>query len=73
MTNYVNRVGIAGTETTCTECGGSGKAKWEEHEYDCAYCHGTGQAFAQKGKDWGKILEQLLEGPTQEMSGSNGK
>lgn len=65
MTNYVFLVGIAGTEATCTECGGSGKVMSRGKEYSCHSCT-KGQVFAKKGKNWGQILEQLLKGPSQE-------
>ena len=56
MTNYVNVIGITGTEGNCTQCGGSGK----NGERNCYYCNGTGMDFTEKGKDWGKILRQLI-------------
>ncbi|MBP6929569.1 MAG: hypothetical protein KBB77_01400 [Candidatus Moranbacteria bacterium] len=65
MTNYVFLVGITGTETTCTECGGSGKVMSRGKEYSCHSCT-KGQVFAKKGKNWGQILEQMLKGPSQE-------
>lgn len=60
LTNHVGMVGIAGTEHTCPDCGGTGKKKWENGgEYDCYSCK-AGTAFAEKGKNWGAILGQLL-------------
>lgn len=58
MTNYVNLVGIAGTDSLCGECGGTGK----RGQYSCHRCDIPGRVFAKKGKDWGSILEQLLKG-----------
>ena len=59
MTNYVNLVGITGTEGACTKCDGTGKTNREDgSSYDCYHCKG-GVAFAQSGKDWGKILKKL--------------
>lgn len=73
MTNYLQFVGIHGSEGTCPDCHGTGKQGDGETEWKCFDCRGTGRRYLKQGKDWGKILEQLLEGPTQEMSGSNGK
>lgn len=56
MTNYVDMVGITGTECTCDKCNGSGK----DGDYKCYRCDGTGTDFAVKGKDWSEILQQLL-------------
>ncbi len=61
LTNYVSFVGITGTECACEECGGSGKkSRNDGSQYECVYCKGSGQGFSQKGKDWGKILSQVL-------------
>ncbi len=57
LTNHVRMVGITGTECACKECGGSGKT--DGGKYKCYRCV-DGVDFSQKGKDWGKILEQLL-------------
>lgn len=58
MTNYVNLVGITGTDSPCGECRGTGKLG----QYGCHHCDSPGRVFAKKGKDWGEILEQLLKG-----------
>lgn len=59
MTNYVSMVGITGTECTCRKCGGTGKT--DGGKYNCCYCKG-GMDHSQKGKDWGGILKQLIDG-----------
>jgi CheY-like chemotaxis protein len=56
LTNHVRMVGIAGTECACEKCGGTGK----DGEYKCWRCDGTGVDYSGKGKDWGKILEHLV-------------
>lgn len=59
LTNVVPLVGITGTECICVECNGTGKLS---NGYStCWDCHGTGKNFAEKGKNWGYILDQLLE------------
>lgn len=62
MTNYVNLVGITGTDSPCGECRGTGKLG----QYNCHRCDIPGRVFAEKGKNWGMILEQLLKGPSRE-------
>lgn len=57
MTNYVSMVGIVGTECTCKACNGSGKLEGYPH---CYRCDGSGIAFTEEGKNWGKILKQLM-------------
>jgi CheY-like chemotaxis protein len=60
MTNRVSLVGIKGTEHACDECGGTGQlARRDGSKYRCYYCE-NGVDFAEKGKDWGKVLDQLL-------------
>lgn len=64
MTNSVGSVGIIGSECTCKECGGTGKLKRrDDSEYDC-FCCTKGIAFSKEGKDWGKILNQLMNADT---------
>lgn len=64
FTNYVELVGIIGTEKACSECGGSGKGRRHDNsEYRCFLCKGTGVDFDQKGKDWSKVLSKIMEGP----------
>jgi len=60
MTNYVRLVGITGTEVTCPDCGGAGKTNAYGTEQQCYTCQGSGRDFAQKGKDWGKVLSVLI-------------
>ena len=64
MTNYVERVGIIGTEYgSCEMCGGSGKRLyWDKTEIDCHSCNGSGKKFKEYGKNWGKILKKLQGG-----------
>ncbi|MFA6047775.1 MAG: hypothetical protein WCV59_02790 [Parcubacteria group bacterium] len=61
MTNYVETVGIKGTEGKCIECGGTGKHRKWGYEDNCHFCK-NGIDFLVKGKDWGKILNLLLTG-----------
>jgi len=63
MTNDVARVGIIGTECACKECAGSGKTGRGD---GCWRCKESGTDFTEKGKDWGKILEQLVGNTTAE-------
>ncbi len=61
MTNYVSLIGITGTEHICPECNGSGKKyRDDKSEYECYSCE-NGTTFAQHGKNWGEILNQLLK------------
>jgi len=57
LTNHVSRVGITGTEFTCTTCGGSRK----DGTSKCWSCNGTGTNFTETGKDWSEILERLIK------------
>jgi CheY-like chemotaxis protein len=60
LTNHVGMVGIKGTECKCKECGGTGKMKRTDgSEYSCCDCE-NGVAFREEGKDWTRILDQLL-------------
>lgn len=61
MTNRLYLVGIAGTESACTECHGIGRDS--NPQYACRHCEG----FSQKGKDWGRILRQLVGGLSDEQ------
>lgn len=56
MTNFINLVGIEGTECACEKCSGSDKLDG----YECPRCNGTGVDHKDKGKDWGKTLKALL-------------
>lgn len=60
MTNMPQRVGIIGTECACPKCEGTGMQTIDERQYDCRYCE-KGRAFAQYGKDWGKVLHDLTQ------------
>lgn len=62
MTNSVQKVGITGTECQCEKCHGTGQQSREDgSKYNCYYCKG-GVDYSQKGKDWGEILKQLING-----------
>lgn len=62
FTNDVSMIGIAGTEHTCPECGGTGKT--DGGKYNCYECK-DGVAYEEKGKDWKKILDRLLGEPIE--------
>ncbi len=59
FTNNIRLVEIPGTETTCTECDGSGKHSFIA-ERQCSNCDGKKTELL-RGKDWGDILKRLLE------------
>ncbi len=62
LTNYVNHVGIHGSEVTCSKCSGTGIADYTSPDgspCDCVYCK-KGIDYSKKGKDWGEILARLL-------------
>ena len=67
MTNYVNLVGITGTEGACPECGGTRKRKSDDgYSYDCYCKDGTG--FSQSGKDWARTLRHLVNGKEDDLT-----
>ncbi|MDQ5976536.1 MAG: hypothetical protein QG664_449 [Patescibacteria group bacterium] len=60
MTNKFTWVGIDDTERVCEKCGGTGKrTNPYGSQYDC-HCDG-GNIYAERGKDWGRILKQLVD------------
>ena len=61
FTNCISTVGINGTERECSGCSGAGSIKRDDEKYKCWRCDGTGTDFAEYGKDWGKILEALID------------
>lgn len=61
FTNSVARVGIVGSECDCPTCNGTMKHRlsYDGSENNCS-CK-TGKSFSKWGKNWGGILENLLE------------
>jgi CheY-like chemotaxis protein len=69
LTNHVNLVGLISTDTgACSKCQGTGHLDnvMSKNHNNCYYCDGTGRECTEKGKDWGKILDQLLETKKEE-------
>lgn len=64
FTNLCPRVGIIGTEVTCTRCAGA--TKLDDDQLQCHKCKGIGINYSEEGKDWGKILERLMKSRTFE-------
>lgn len=60
FTNNISLVGIFGSECVCPTCNGTLRhnLRWDGKEAECD-CK-TGTSFSKWGKDWGKILNQLL-------------
>ena len=60
FTNNISLVGIVGSECVCPTCNGTLRhnLRWDGKESDCTCKSGT--SFSKWGKDWGKILNQLL-------------
>ena len=62
FTNHVRMIGIEGTEKTCEECGGTGeKSRNDGSTYKCYTCNGTGTDYNRKGKNWARILQQVMD------------
>ncbi len=64
---YAPLIGILGTEKPHSECGGTGiRTREDGSQYKCP-CDGTydgyakGIKYTRVGKNWGKILEELLQ------------
>lgn len=57
FTNFVPKVGIAGTEISCNSCSESGRLDGGQ----CCRCEGTGIDFTKKGKDWSAVLKRVME------------
>lgn len=61
FTNEVRLIGIDETGSPCPECRGTGKRNRGDKESHCRDCSGTGVIDQKKGKDWGSVLDMLLQ------------
>jgi CheY-like chemotaxis protein len=59
MTNRVRFVDVEGYEAPCDICEGTGKISWSGKDCHNEKCH-NGMTIG-KGKDWGDILNKLVE------------
>lgn len=63
LTNFVELIGIKGSECKCKECSGTGKTSHmqgkQKREDNCYYCK-EGVAYSVKGINWNNLLERVM-------------